>query len=117
MPYLFCRATGAERDHLLELRDVFGPVWYIPPQQVGAVDQYRRDVERAFSENRAAWQRNARLFHCQFRRGQIVRLKRDGLDLFMGKFRAVSDDGRYEVDAEMFGRTVLVRAEPHAVMG
>jgi hypothetical protein len=112
MGYLFCEGNAAQRRHLMNLRGVFGPVWFIPDLHRATVQRWQADVQATFDANRQAWMNNARLFHCQFKRGQSVRLKMQGLDLFQGKFKAVNPDGTYDIDGP-FGR---ITAEPGSVV-
>ena len=111
MPYLFCEGTAAQREHLMRLRPLYGPVWFIPDRQRAAIAAYQESVEEIFRQNFWAWRSNARVFHCQFKRGQSVRLRQNGMDLFIGKFEAVNPDGTYEIDGPL-GR---VKAEPGKV--
>lgn len=115
MGYLFCRGSVDQVRHAQRHRSIMGPVWFVPDRSAQGVARWRQGVERAFNDNRDAWLRNERLFHCQFKRGQAVRLRQEGHDLFMGKFLAVLDDGRYEVEADLMGRTVSIMAEPGTV--
>lgn len=113
MGYLFCEGTTAQRDHLMRLRGVFGPVWFIPDHAKQRITDWQDSVEATFEANRIAWANNARLFHCQFKRGQSVRLKMQGLDLFQGKFRAVNLDGTYDIDGP-FGKITAEPGNVHA---
>lgn len=115
MGYMFVKATPAERDHLMKARDVFGPVWYVPDRQATRIADYQREVEAAFDANRRAWMENARAFHCRYKPGQAVRLKQEGLDLFLGKFQAVNPDGTYRIESEVMGQAVRIDAEPMTV--
>jgi hypothetical protein len=111
MGYMFCTATAAQRDHLMRLRGVMAPVWYLPEQHLARIEAYKREVEAAFEANREARQANARQFHCRFKRGQTVMLRMKGLDLFRGKFRAINPDGTYDIEGP-FSR---ITAEPGSV--
>jgi len=106
--YLFCLGTTAQREHMLQLRGVSGPVWFVPDHELQQVDLYKRQVETIFDANRNAWMANARQFHCQFKRGQTVRLRQNGLDLFQGRFECINPDGTYSITGPL-GR---VTAEP-----
>lgn len=112
MGYLFCEGTTAQREHLMRLRGVSGPVWFISDWEKPRIEAWKAEVKRTFEANRAAWMSNAGLFHCQFSRGQSVNLRVKGLDLFQGKFRAVNPDGTYDID----GPLGSVTAEPGNVV-
>lgn len=116
MPYLFVTATHDEMIRLLQHRDIFGPVWFIPARIAPSINAYRAEVEKAFAENLHEYLTDARAFHCTFKPGQSVRLKQKGIDLFDATFLSVSDDGRYNLEAEMLGRKVGITAEPHHVI-
>ena len=116
MGYMFCIGNADQRQHLLKHRSIFGPTWFIPEVERFRIAQYMMAVEAQFDGNLLAWRRNARLFHCQFKKGQTVRLKQEGLDLFQGKFKAVNDDGTYYIEAEVMGQVVRVNAEPESVI-
>lgn len=115
MGYMFITATAAQRDHLMKARNVFGPVWYVPESQSARIEQYKMGVEAQFNRNLIAWCNNARAFHCRYKPGQAVRLKLEGLDLFLGKFQAVNPDGTYRIESEVMGQAVRIDAEPMTV--
>lgn len=111
MGYMFVRSTTAERDHLMSLHGVIGPVWYVFPHAQPKIDAYKREVEATFRANRIAWATDAATFHCRYKPLQAVSLRVRGMELFKGTFRAVRDDGLYEIDGP-WGRVV---AEPSNV--
>lgn len=117
MPYLFCEATHDQMMRLLQYRDIFAPTWFIPKWQERQVADYRAKVEAEFNENRQAYLTDANVFHCNFKPGQAVQLRNEGMDLFAATFKAINDDGRYELEAEMFGQSVPITAEPQNVTG
>lgn len=115
MPYLFCEATHDEMMRLFQHRDIFSTAWFIPAHQEKQVSEYRARVQDEFERNRQAYLTDTRAFHCAFKPGQVVQLRNAGLELFSATFKAIHEDGRYELEADMLGQSVPILAEPHRV--
>lgn len=115
--YIFCEATHLEMMHLLQYRDIFAHPYFIPRHQEPQVEEFKSRVEAEFEKARKAYLTDTRAFHCNFKRGQIVQLRNEGMELFPATFQGIHEDGRYELSAEMLGREVDILAEPHRVTG
>ena len=120
LSYMWVRATPAQRDHLLESKLVHGPLWYLDtPRKLADYYAWRAEVEAAFDAARESYVRNTRQFHHNYKRGQAVRLRQQGMDTFFGKFRAQveggQNDGLLEVGVDMMGQEVTVFVDPYDV--
>lgn len=115
MPYLFCQGSAEEMLNLQAYKHVYGPVWHCTDAAWRQISSYKAHVANSFNDQLNSYLTDTTAFHCQYEPGQRVQLKSEGMELFPATFKALHADGHLNLDVEMMGRTVPVKAPPHKV--